>query len=185
MTTTRPPRLWVKLVLAALCALMAAMWVYYFFFATEQGVYQLEDTTWREKAAPICAAAQDERLQLADTAEGYITNPTPEQMRQRADIVDTATGILEGMLDDIVAIPVATDRDRALLGVFEENYRLVLADRRRYTGELRAGNLVPYTETVVGGGPVSNVVLDFTAGVKGNDVPACSPPGELGGDIRT
>ena len=45
---------------------------------------------------------------------------------------------------------------------------LVIDDRRRYLGELRAGNLVPYTETVVAGGPVSNVVLDFTAGVKGN-----------------
>jgi hypothetical protein len=38
---------------------------------------------------------------------------------------------------------------------------------------------------VVAGGPVTNVVADFTAGVKGNDVPACTPPGELGGDIRT
>jgi len=185
MSADRPPRLWVKLLLAVLCALMAAMWVYYFFFATEQGVYQLEDSTWREKAAPICQAAQAERLQLADTSEGYITNPTAEQMRQRADIVDRATDILEAMLDDIMAIPVATDRDRALLTVFDENYRIVLQDRRRYTGELRSGTLVPYTETVVGGGPVSNVVLDFTAGVKGNDVPSCSPPGELGGDIRT
>lgn len=185
MSADQPPRLWVKLLLAVLCALMAAMWVYYFFFATEQGVYQLEDSTWREKAAPICQAAQAERLQLADTSEGYITNPTAEQMRQRADIVDRATDILEAMLDDIMAIPVATDRDRALLTVFDENYRIVLQDRRRYTGELRSGTLVPYTETVVGGGPVSNVVLDFTAGVKGNDVPSCSPPGELGGDIRT
>ena len=185
MSDERPPRLWVKLLLTVLCALMAAMWVYYFFFAKEQGVYQLEDRSWREKAAPICQAAQDERLKLADTGGGYITNPTVEQMRQRADIVDTATDILEGMLDRIMTIPVATDRDRTLLAVFDENYRLVLKDRRRYTEELRAGNLVPYTETVVGGGPVSNVVLDFTAGVKGNDVPSCSPPGELGGDIRT
>ena len=34
------------------------------------------------------------------------------------------------------------------------------------------------------GGPVSNVVLDFTAGIKGNDIPECSPPGELGGDVK-
>ena len=106
-------------------------------------------------------------------------------MTQRAEIVDKATDIIEKMLDDIMAIPVATDRDRALLKVFDENYRLVIGDRRRYTTELRAGHLVAYSETVVAGGPVSNVVLDFTAGVKGNDVPECSPPGELGGDIRT
>lgn len=181
-----PPRrrVLVRLFLGALCAVMASMWVYYFFFASEQGVYQLQDERWRLAAAPICEAAQAERADLADTSDGYIRNPTVEQMRQRADIVDRATDIVERMLDDIVAIPVDNDRDRLLLETFDEHYRMVLADRRRYSASLRDGQLVPYTETVVGGGPVSNVVLDFTAGVKGNDVPLCSPPGELGGDIQ-
>ncbi|MEY4339842.1 MAG: hypothetical protein RLZ14_1692 [Actinomycetota bacterium] len=192
LTTHTPPaqgRRWLsittKSVLAVLCLMMAAMWVYYFFFASDQGVYQLSDASWRTTAKPICEAAQAERAALADTEGGYIENPTVEQMVQRADIVDSATNIIERMLDDIMAIPVATDRDRALLKVFDENYRIIIGDRRRYAAQLRAGNLVAYSETVVAGGPVSNVVLDFTAGVKGNDVPSCSPPGELGGDIRT
>lgn len=171
--------------LVVLCLLTAAMWIYYFIFASDKGVYQLDDVSWRVAAKPICVAAYNERLQLGDKTGGYISNPTPDQMRQRADIVDKATDIVERMLDAIVVIPVATDRDRALLGVFDDNYRLVINDRRRYTANLRAAKLVPYTETLVAGGPVSNVVLDFTAGVKGNDVPDCSPPGELGGDIRT
>jgi hypothetical protein len=175
----------VRSFLAVLCLLCAGMWGYYLFLAPEQGIYQLQDTTWPERAKPICVAAQSERRALADIGEGYIANPTPEQMAERADIVEQATVILEQMLDDIVALPVDNDRDRQLIAIFEENYRIVLDDRRRYLGELRKGNLVPYTETVVGGGPVSNVVLDFTAGVKGNEVPECSPPGELGGDIRT
>ena len=180
----RPGRTWVKVLLGILLALTASMWIYYFFFASEQGVYQLEDETWRLQAKPICQAAQDERAALEDTSEGYIENPTLEQMQQRADIVDQATDIVEQMLNDIVAIPVATENDQIRMGVFEENYRIILEDRRRYTASLRAGELVAYTETVVGGGPVSNVVTDFTAGVKGNDVPECSPPGELGGDIK-
>lgn len=181
----RPGRTWVKVLLSILLVLTASMWVYYFFFASEQGVYQLEDETWRLQAKPICQAAQDERAKLEDTSEGYIENPTPEQMLQRADIVDEATAIVEQMLNDIVAIPVAGENDQIRMQVFEENYRIILEDRRRYTASLRAGELVAYTETVVGGGPVSNVVTDFTAGVKGNDVPECSPPGELGGDIKT
>ena len=92
-----------------------------------------------------------------------------------------AAGIVAVM---VVAIPVAGEKDQIRMQVFEENYRIIIEDRRRYTASLRAGDLVPYTETVVGGGPVSNVVTDFTAGVKGNDVPECSPPGELGGDIK-
>ena len=101
-----------------------------------------------------------------------------------ADIVDKATDILERMLDDLVAIPVDNEDDATRVEFFAENYRIVLADRRRYTASLRRFELVPYSETVVGGGPVTNVVLDFTAGVKGNDVPECSPPGELGGDVQ-
>lgn len=184
-TTPGPRRRpWVKLLLVVLCLLTAGMWVFYFFFASDRGIYQLDDATWRVHAKPICVAAYDERLQLVDKTGGYISHPTVEQMRQRADIVDHATDIVGKMLDDIVAVPVASDRDRVLLKVFADNYRIIINDRRRYAASLRAGKLVTYNETLVAGGPVTNVVLDFTAGVKGNDVPDCSPPGELGGDIR-
>ena len=174
----------VRIVLILVCAALTAMWVYYFVFASDIGVYQLQDTSWRAKASLICVAAQDQRGELVDTTGGYISNPTPEQFMQRADVVDQATDIIEQMLNDIVAIPVNNADDRLRLATFEENYRIVIADRRRYTATLRELKLQPYNETVVGGGPVSNVVLDFTAGVKGNDVPECSPPGELGGDLQ-
>lgn len=185
----RPGRRWVKALLTVLCALMAAMWAYYFVtyvrHGKDPGIYQLADTTWRQQAEPICLAAEAERAKLTDTSAGLIKDPTDEQLRQRADVVDKATDIVEKMLDDIVAIPVATARDDELLKIFDDNYRIVIEDRRRYTAALRRGERVQYSETVVAGGPVSNVVLDFTAGVKGNNVPACSPPGELGGDITT
>ena len=175
---------WVKAVLVLCCAVVASMWIYYFFFATDEGVYQLQDKSWRVATEQVCSAASAEREALTDTSDGYIANPTDEQMVQRADIVDKATDILERMLDDLVAIPVDNEDDATRVEFFAENYRIVLADRRRYTASLRRFELVPYSETVVGGGPVTNVVLDFTAGVKGNDVPECSPPGELGGDVQ-
>jgi hypothetical protein len=161
------------------CLLMVAMWGYYLFVADDTGVYQLQDRTWRETAAPICAQATIDRLRLVDTSQGFITDPTDEQMRQRAELVDRSTDVLERMVDDITAIPVDNDRDRQVLEVFEENYRLVISDRRRYAERLRNGDPSPFNETVVAGGPVSNVVTDFTAGVKGNAVQACSPPYDL------
>ncbi|MDP2291632.1 MAG: hypothetical protein Q8M22_10615 [Actinomycetota bacterium] len=179
-----PTRGWVKGILVLGCLLMAAMWIYYFAFASDQGVYQMQDKSWRVTAEKICADATARREALIDIEGGYISNPTEAQMLQRADIVDESTLILEQMLDQLVAIPVDNADDRDRLAVFEENYRLVLADRRRYTEQLRRFELLPYSETKVAGGPVSNVVLDFTAGVKGNDVPLCSPPGELGGDVK-
>jgi hypothetical protein len=159
--------------------LMAAMWGYYLFVADDTGIYQLQDRTWRDTAAGICEQATLDRLQLVDTSQGFITEPTIDQMRQRADLVDRATNVLEQMVDDITAIPVDNDRDREILAVFEENYRLVIDDRRRYAQRLRSGDASPFNETVVAGGPVSNVVTDFTAGVKGNAVQACSPPYDL------
>ena len=178
---TRAPA---KIVIILCCAVIASMWVYYFFFATEEGVYQIQDPKWRLAAQEICTTASAEREALADIGGGYIANPTDEQMLQRADIVDNATDILDQMVTDLAAIPAPNDKDFTRVEFFVENYRIVLSDRRRYTAGLRELKLQPYTETAVGGGPVTNVVLDFTAGVKGNDIPECSPPGELGGDVK-
>ncbi len=178
---TRTP---VKIVIILCCAIVASMWVYYFVFATDEGVYQVQDKSWRAAASEICTAASTEREALADTSGGYIAKPTNAQMLQRADIVDNATAILDQMVTDLAAIPVNNDKDATRVAFFVENYRIVLSDRRRYTARLREFKLEPYNETAVGGGPVSNVVLDFTAGVKGNGVPECSPPGELGGDVQ-
>ena len=155
------------------------MWVYGFLFASRDPAYRIDDDAWRASAEQVCAAAEEERLQLIDVEDGYIANPTPEQMRQRADIVDRATDILEHELEQLLALPLATQRDRDLLAEYAGFYRTLLADRRAYTAELRAGVLEPYSETAVEGGPVTNVILDFTTM---NGIKSCAPPGELGGD---
>jgi len=169
----------VRIGLAIGCAAIAAMWIFAIWGPDPKPVYQIEDPAWRPAALEICAVADTAIVALADTDDGFITKPTPEQMRQRADLADQATDILEQMITDLVAIPVVNDDDRLRLDTFEENYRIIIADRRRYTAALRRGENIDYTETVVGGGPVTNVITDFTAGVKGNDVPLCSPPGDL------
>ena len=53
----------VRILLILICAVLATMWIFYFFFASDKGVYQLQDTSWREKASPICVAAQAERAE--------------------------------------------------------------------------------------------------------------------------
>lgn len=176
----RPLSRWpVRIGLGVMCALIAAMWAFALWGPDPEPVYQIEDPTWRPAALEICAAADEAIVALADTSEGFITDPTREQMTRRADLADQATDILDQMITDLVAIPVAGDDDRLRLETFEENYRLIIEDRRRYTNSLRLGHNVDYTETVVAGGPVTNVITDFTAGVRGNDVPLCSPPGDL------
>ena len=174
------PRRWVRALLTAIVLLLVAMWVYAFVFASKKGVYRVDSAEWRANAETVCEAAQEQRLRLVDMTAGYIANPTNEQMLQRADVVDQATDIVEQQLADIVAFPVETDRDRELIASFEGFYRTLISDRRAYTARLRAFDLEPYRETLlVKGGPVTNALTDFTSG---NNVKACAPPGELGGD---
>ncbi len=176
----RRSRRWVRALLALICALIAAMWVYAFIFAPEQGVYFVTDKTWRTSADQICVTAERQRVALADTTQGYISVPTREQMTQRADIVDRATDIVEGMITDLEALPLVGDDNRERVTIFIKYYRQIVEDRRAYTARLRAFELEMYRETLVNGGPVTNVVIDFTSG---NAIPHCLPPGELGGDI--
>lgn len=171
---------WVRPVLVVVCSLIAAMWVYAFIFAPKQGVYFVTDKAWRESANQICAAAEQRRITLADTDQGYISNPTNEQMTERADIVDSATDLLEGMIDDVEALPLAGSDDRERVAIFVKYYRQIIGDRRAYTARLRAFDLEPYRESLVNGSPVTNTVTDFTSG---NDIRRCTPPGELGGDL--
>jgi hypothetical protein len=168
---------WLRWLIIVVCTLIAAMWAYAFLWAPSKGVYRVDDSHWRSEAQVICQAATAQRLKLVDTDQGFIAHPTHEQMIQHADLVDSATDILEKMLDDVVAVPVPTVRDQELIATFEKYYRVIISDRRDYTAKLRKFELAPYEETSVDGGPVTNVVTDFTSG---NNIKACVPPGELG-----
>jgi hypothetical protein len=172
-------RRWVKAILVLICALIAAMWVYAFGFATKTGVYFVTEKAWRTSAEQICVDATQQRLALVDTSQGYIAKPTHEQMTQRAAIVDRATDILDHMINDLDALPLASTDDQERVAVFVKYYREIINDRRAYTARLRAFDLAPYRETLVDGSPVTNTVIDFTTG---NDIQHCMPPGELGGD---
>ena len=174
-----PGRRWVRWLLVVVVALIAAMWVYAFVFASRKGVYRVDDDAWRNEAKITCTAAQSQRFALADTQGGYIANPTDEQMLEHAAVVDTSTDLLEDMLDRIEVLPVASARDQQLVATFMRYYRIIISDRRAYTARLRQFDLAPYRETIEGGGPVTNIVTDFTSG---NDIKECVPPGELGGD---
>jgi hypothetical protein len=173
-------RPWVRAILIFICALIAAMWVYAFGFASKQGVYFVTEKAWRTSADQICATAERQRLALVDTTQGYITKPTHEQMTQRADIVDRATDTLDGMINKVEALPLAGEKDRERVTIFVKYYRVIISDRRAYTARLRAFDLEPYRETLVDSSPVTNTVIDFTTG---NAITHCMPPGELGGDV--
>jgi hypothetical protein len=172
-TPARKRSLALKIGLGVVIAGIAAMWVYAFVFAPRKGVYRLDSAQWRREAQQICTRAVAQRVALTDTSAGFIEHPTNEQMLQRATVVDQATDIIEQMLDDVVALPTESDRDHQLVIVWEGFYRQLITDRREYTDRLRRYDDQPFREDVIKGGPVSDVLTDFTSG---NDIKACAPP---------
>jgi hypothetical protein len=168
-----------KVLLTLVCLLLLAMWVYAFGFASKKAAYRVDDAAWRQRAQSVCQRYEAQRLELVDTAAGYIAEPTNEQMTQRADVVDRATDILVAELDELMSTMPDNARDRSLLTEYRGYYQMVIDDRRAYTRRLNDFDLQPYGETMVDGGPVSNLLTDFAIV---NEIPACAPPGELGGD---
>jgi hypothetical protein len=167
-----------RIAVTVVCLLILAMWIYAFGFASKKAAYRVDDPAWRQRAQDVCEAYEAQRLELADTSAGYIADPTNEQMVQRADLVDRATDILEAELAEVTRVLPPSERDRSLVNEYREYYQLVVADRRAYTGRLRSFDNEPYGETLVDGGPVSNLLIDFSVV---NEMPACTPPNELGG----
>lgn len=168
-----------KVVLTIIVLGILAMWVYAFGFASKKAAYRVDDDAWRARAEEVCTTFRVERMQLVDMAQGYIAEPTAAQMVERADLVDAATDILEAQLTEMTAVMPTSDRDRSLVAEYEGYWRTVFSDRRAYTARLRDLQLEPYFETAIDGTPVTNLLTDFAVV---NEMPACSPPNELGGE---
>lgn len=111
-----PPRRWrwLRWVLVVVCVALAGMWAYVFLFnptTKYTDIYVMTTPGWQDEAKAICDEANARRAALSDMGGGMITDPTPEQMRERADIVDKATDIVEQMMNDVAAIPVTSTED--------------------------------------------------------------------------
>lgn len=156
-------------------AAFAAFWVWALFFASKDPINAIDDDAWTDRAEEICVAADAERLQLADFRE--MSEATPELVRERADIVDRATDVLERMLDDVVAVEPTTAKGRDLIPQWTAEYRSYLDSRRVFADTLReTGENSAFYEPEVGGIPVSERLEVFAAD---NGMATCAPPRDL------
>lgn len=162
------------LVVTGLVAFIA-FWTWALFFASKEPINRFDDTAWRQRAEGVCSTADAERLQLADFRE--MQDATPALVRERADIVDRATDILERMLDEVVAVDPLDAKGRDLVPQWEADYRAYLESRRVFATTLReTGENSPFYEPVADGIPVSEKLETFAAD---NGMPACAPPRDL------
>jgi hypothetical protein len=164
-------------VFAVICLGFAAFWVWALFFASKEAVNKIGDRAWAERAEGICATAVDDLDALHDYRR--IERGGPEeaaQLAERGDIVDRATGIVERMLDDVVAVEPTDAKGRAIVPQWQSDYRTYIGNRRDYADVLRAGRDEPFREAAVDGIPISDKLTRFAGD---NDMPSCAPPTDL------
>ena len=168
------PRRIVLTAVVAGVALFLAFWTYALFFASKDAENRIADRAWAQRAEVICQAADGQREALADLRP--LEGDDPAMLRERAAIVDRATDVIETMLDDVVGVRPADDKGRAIVPLWEGDYRTYLDDRRAYADLLRTGADEPFRETAVDGIPISDKVATFAGD---NEMPSCSPPTDL------
>jgi hypothetical protein len=153
----------------------ATFWIWALFFASKEAVNRIGDTAWAARAETICADANAARLELSDYRQ--LGDGDAELIRERADIVDRSTDIIETMLDDVAAATPTDEKGRAIVPMWEAEYRAYIAARRDFADDLRAtGENLPFYEPADDGLPISERLETFAGD---NDMPACAPPRDL------
>jgi hypothetical protein len=164
----------VAAVLTVVLGLIAAMWVYAFFFAPREGVNRIEDRAWSERAETVCATAKAQLVGLADFRR--ISDVGPDALVERADIVAQANAILATMVDELAAVQPSGEKSQTIIPRWLDDYRTYLADRTAYVEQLRAGDGSGFAETEINGSPISNFLGDVA---RQNEMPSCQAPLDL------
>lgn len=172
-------RRWVRVLLAAIVLALGAMWVYVLFIGEPKTPNVLDDETWPPQAEQICATVAADVAALPPAHSFVDVEPLEEALRQRAEVAEQATELLEGQVTSLRALPApAGEHDDELLAAWLADWDTYIQDRRDHIAEWRAGRDGPFAETEADtGGPISN---RMTALAKENRMPTCVVPGDLG-----
>jgi hypothetical protein len=170
---TRTPRtrqqIAARVAIGAAIALIAAMWIYGFFFASKDAVAKVSDSSWSKRAAEIC----DRRNDLLDQ-NAKDTRETSDGSPQAVGVgVANGTDIIEVALDEVEASLPTSAEDQKLISEWDKLYRIYIADRRATEKKLAGGEAAELNETTLNGAPISDSISDFT---KVNNMDSCSAP---------
>lgn len=152
----------------------AAFWTWALFFASKEAVNRIGDVEWAERAEAVCQDWNERRLELADYRQ--IREGGADLIRERADIIDRATDMIESMIAEVNAVRPSDEKGRAIVPLWTDEYTTYIEDRRRYAAELRAtGENLPFYETM-SEVPLSERLETFAGD---NRMDACAPPRDL------
>jgi hypothetical protein len=163
-----------RLALGVIIALIVAMWTYGLFFASKESVNKFGDEEWAARAQARCEISKQRLRELADLRR--LDAVGPDALSRRADIVDRATDELSAMVDELTRSYPVDAKGRAIVPLWESEYRTYISDRREYARDLRAGNNSPFAESTFENLPLSERLGTFA---RDNRMPSCAPPMDL------
>ncbi len=154
----------------------ATFWIWALFFASKEAVNRIDDRAWADRSEALCLQAAEDRIELTDLRP--IVDVGPELIRERADIVDRATDILETDART-TSSPCSPATRRAAPScpcgkpTTGSTSRIAATSptRLRETGENRA-----FYETEIDAIPISERIATFAGD---NEMATCSPPYDL------
>lgn len=166
-------RVGVILGLSAVAALMAA-WIYMLFiYDPGLKIDELPDREFPTRAEVVCTEARAAlaELPLAQTAT---------DAEERADTVDRSNVILTDMLDSLEDLrsAVPDEGDRRAVGLWIEDWRAYVVDRREYVDNLRRDDEARFLESVKGT-TRRGITLGINHFAEINRMPSCATPGDL------
>jgi hypothetical protein len=163
-----------RLAVGLALVVFVTFWTYALFFASKEAVNKFGDREWAARAETICKVSNETREELADLRR--VDPENVAMLRERADLVDRATDIIEQMVDDVVAVEPTDVKGREIVPDWEADYRTYLQNRRDFADQLRSGDNVPFRESAFEGVPISERIGTFAGD---NDMASCAPPRDI------
>ena len=164
-----------RVLLTAICVLIAGMWVYAFGFAPRESFNKINDTAWQARSQAHCKAAENVRFSFEDLTPMKADDPLA--LKAKAKLVKAATDALEKAINLIAADVPSDAKGQALVPAWIKDYRLYISDRRAFEVALQNATTRPYfAESEIEGVPVSERISKFA---RENDMKTCQDPYDL------
>ncbi len=168
-------RRFTRILLTAICVVIAGMWVYAFGFAPRESFNKIHDAAWQVRSQAHCKAAEDIRFSFQDLTPMKADDRSA--LTAKATLVDLATDALEDAINLIAADIPADVKGQELAPKWIADYRTYITDRRTFALALHNAVTRPFfAESEVEGVPISERISKFA---RENDMKACQTPYDL------
>lgn len=164
-----------RVLLTAICVLIAGMWVYAFGFAPRESFNKINDTSWQARAQAHCKVAEDIRFSFQDLTPMKVDDTSA--LKAKGKLVEAATDALEDAINLIAADKPADAKGQELVPKWIADYRTYIADRREFAKVLQSAVTRPFfAESEVEGVPISERISKFA---RENNMKTCQTPYDL------